>query len=188
MATFAPAGATFSAAPRGMPSLAAATMTFRFFNPRSNAAPFPLRLRFLPQVSIIFIDPILTGRIKDVQVDRVLQRNRLMRHVGWNAQHFPSRDREFPVVDVEVQGAFENIGDLLIVMAVQRHPGALLQQDARGHYVGAHNHLPSYLRAQVFYLDVIPSHVLCSCNSLWHVISPAKVTTFSLGLWFSCGA
>ncbi len=125
----------------------------------------PLGLCFLPQIGIVFVDPILTGWIEDVQVDRILKRDRFMRHVGWNAEHFPRGDREFPVVDVEVQGAFEDIGDLLIVMAMQGHPGALLQQDARGHHIGAHDHLPAYLRAQWFNLDIVPLDVLCFRHS-----------------------
>ena len=40
MASFAPSAANFSAAARAMPSLDAATMTLRFFSPRSTVVPF----------------------------------------------------------------------------------------------------------------------------------------------------
>ena len=111
-----------------MPSLDAATMTLRFFNPRSTWPSLPYLLCILPQIGIVFIDPILARRIEDVQVYRVLERDRLVRHMGRNAQHFPGRDSDFPVVDEEMQCAFKNVRDLLIVMTVQWHLAPFLSR------------------------------------------------------------
>src|SRR3984885_10583172 len=174
MATFAPSAANFSAAARAMPSLEAATITFRFFSPRSTWLPSRLLACTLTKIGVVFVDPILAWGIKDVQVDRILERNSLMRHIGRDAEYFPGRDSDFPVLDEEMQCAFKNVGDLLIVMTMQRHFRAFLKQDTRHHHVGAHDHLPAYERAHGFYFDVIPLGVL---SGFCHVVSPAKVTT-----------
>src|ERR1700735_3393677 len=171
MATFAPSAANFSAAALAMPSLEAATITLRFFSPRSTWLPPGYTLT---KIGVVFVDPILAWGIKDVQVDRILERNGLMRHMGRDAEHFPGRNSDFPVIDEEMQCAFKNVGDLLIVMTMQRDFRALLKQDTRHHQVGAHDHLPAYERGQGFYFDVIPLGVL---NGFCHVVSPAKVTT-----------
>src|ERR1700728_1093723 len=109
MATRAPSTANFSAAARAIPSLDAATMTLRFFNPRSIRHPFlypvstitasTFGVSVIAKVGIVFIDPILAWRIKNVQIYCILERHRFMRHMGRNTQDFPGGDSDFPVVD-----------------------------------------------------------------------------------------
>src|ERR1700677_4883155 len=106
MATFAPSAANFTAAARAIPSLDAATITLRFFSPRSTWLPVWLLASTLSQIGVVLVDPILPWRIKDVQGDRILERDGLMRHMGRDAQHFPGRDGDFPVIDEELQCAF----------------------------------------------------------------------------------
>src|SRR5712692_4190392 len=49
----------------------------------------------LAQVGIGAVEPILSGRIEDVHVERVLERFGRVRQVGWNVQHFARANVQF---------------------------------------------------------------------------------------------
>jgi hypothetical protein len=66
-----------------------------------------------------------------------------MWHVGRDAQHFPGRDRDFPVVNKEAQCALDDVADLLVVMTVQRYLRTLLKQETRNHHVAPYDKLPA---------------------------------------------
>src|SRR5215469_8877634 len=55
----------------------------------AKAETLPAASRFgVTQISVGFVEPVLTWRIEDVYVDRIFNGLGLVRHVGWNAEHF----------------------------------------------------------------------------------------------------
>ena len=147
IATFAPSAANFSAAVARDAIARRGDNDIAVLESRSNGLPLGYLVAFLAQVGIFFVEPILPGGVK---MSTSIVSSSAMASCGiWGGMQgtSPAADGDFPVVDVEVQCAFEDVGDLLIVMAVQRHPGALLKQDARDHDVGPDDHLAADRRA-----------------------------------------
>src|SRR5882762_2926047 len=114
----------------------------------------------LPQVPIGLVNPVRPRGSKDVQVDRVDQRFCLMRHVGRDGQNLAAVDNDDATIDPELQRALEDVGQLLVVVAVLGHDAALLQQYPRNHDFLADHKLPLEQRVQVFQLDGTPGNML----------------------------
>src|ERR1035441_5319929 len=70
------------------------------------------------QVSVVFLEPVLADGAEDVEVERVCERHGAVRHVRGNAQDLPFSDQDHPAADLELERAFENIGDLLALVVV----------------------------------------------------------------------
>src|ERR1035437_7999361 len=83
------------------PWLDAATMATRSFSPRSMGSP--------PQVSVVFLKPVLADGAEDVEIERVFERHGAVRYVAGNAQHLPLSDHDFPTPDLELQRALEDV-------------------------------------------------------------------------------
>src|SRR2546428_9461132 len=103
---------------------------------------------FATQIFVVLINPVSAWRIENVQIHGVHERFCLVRHVRRNSQHFPGMDRDLAAVDPELQRTFQNVGDLLIDVAMVGHDAALLQQDARQHNVMADHELTLEQRVQ----------------------------------------
>src|ERR1700731_3493567 len=73
------------------------------------------------QVLIGLIDPIGAGRIEDIEVDSIFDSLGFMRHVGGNAEDLARVNDDFLAVDPKFQGTIENVGQLLVVVAVFRN-------------------------------------------------------------------
>ena len=57
-----------------------------------------------------------------------------MRHVGWNDERFSgAHGEDATVAHGEAEGAFEDVRDLLVLVAVLRHEGAFAENDAGEH-------------------------------------------------------
>src|SRR5579872_1106412 len=79
----------------------------------------------LPQVRVGACDPVGAGGGKDVEVERVFKGLRLMGHVGGNDQGLTCADGDdAAVAHSEAQSALEDVGDLLVLMAVLGHDRA----------------------------------------------------------------
>ena len=111
----------------------------------------------LPEVGVVAVDPILTRGIEDVEVDGVFEGEGFVGYVGWDAEDFAGVDDDFFVFEDELQGAFEDVGDLFVVMAVQGDVCALFQQDAGDHNTGAYDELAADERVERFDFDVGPA-------------------------------
>src|SRR5271163_2519370 len=93
IAILAPSAANFSAAARAIPSLEAATMTLRFLSPRSKRVSFLQgESEFAAKIRVVTVDPILTRRIEDVEIDGVFECVRFVRDIGRNAQDLTGAD------------------------------------------------------------------------------------------------
>ena len=79
-----------------------------------------------------------------------------MRHMGGDAEHFSLRHDNLLAFDFKLQRAFENIGDLLALMPVLRHHGALGEKDLRHHRLVAGDDLPRDGFAQDFLFHFVP--------------------------------
>lgn len=84
-----------------------------------------------------------------------------MGHVGGNDEHLPSADGDHAVVaQGESQSAFEDIGNLLVLVAVAWDDGALAQDDACQHGALTVDELAIDERVQVLERDVVKACVM----------------------------
>jgi len=72
------------------------------------------------QVGVVAVDPVLARGIEDVEIDGIFEGEGFVRNVGRNAEDFAGVDGDFFTFQGELQCAFEDVGDLFVVMAVQR--------------------------------------------------------------------
>src|SRR5205807_1941802 len=66
-----------------------------------------------------------------------------VRQVGWNGQHLARADIDLLralFAEPEAERAFEDVGDLLVLVLVAGNDGALLQIDVRDHHPIAADH------------------------------------------------
>jgi hypothetical protein len=96
------------------------------------------------QVRIVAIDPVLARGIEDVEIDGVFESEGFVRNVGRNAEDFTGVDGDFFAFEGKLQCAFEDVGDLFVVVAVQRDVCTLFEQDAGDHDAGAYYELTAY--------------------------------------------
>src|SRR5271165_6201867 len=89
----------------------------------------------LPQISVGFIDPIGTGWGEDVEIDGVHECFSPVWHVRWNGQNLARIYHNLFAVNAEFQRAFQNVSDLLVVMAVFGDEASFLEQDASDHHI-----------------------------------------------------
>src|SRR5262245_28768956 len=100
--TAAPSAASSSATARPRPLLPAATSATRFEMPKST---------LFPQVIVGFVQPVLTRRAENVDVERVFQRHGLVPHHRRQVQNFTSAKDDFlrlVFTDPEMQRAFQD--------------------------------------------------------------------------------
>src|ERR1035441_4799302 len=109
------------------------------------------------QVSVVFLEPVLADGAEDVEVERVCERHGAVRHVRGNAQDLPFSDHDHAAADLELERAFENIGDLLALVVVFRHDRPLGEEDLRHHGLVARNDLARDGVAQDLFLHLVPS-------------------------------
>src|SRR5713101_1998984 len=86
-----------------------------------------------PKVIVGLVQPVFAGWIENIKIDGVLKGPGFMGHVRWDAQHLTRAHYDLLAVDGKLQRALEDVGDLLIVMMMQRHVRALLQKYPRKH-------------------------------------------------------
>jgi len=113
----------------------------------------------LAQICVGFIDPVGARRVKDVEIDGVHERLGPMRHVGRNGQNFARVHDDLFAIDPEFQRAFQDVSDLLIVMAVLGHDASLLEQDASEHDVLPDHEVAAKQWVQSFDFDGTPGNV-----------------------------
>ena len=77
-----------------------------------------------------------------------------------DAEDFAGVDDDFFAVDPELERAFENVGELLVVVAVLGDDAAFLQQHASQHDFLADDELALQERVKVFERDGAPGDVL----------------------------
>src|ERR1043165_8023931 len=151
----APSAASSSATARPSPRLAATTSATLFLRPRSIGSNL-----FLPEIVVRLVEPVLSWRAEDVDVERVGECFRFVLHVRRDVQDFAGEhvhDLRLVFTDPEAQAAFEDVGDLLVLVRVTRHDSALLEID-----MGQHDEIGSYQApvqhlAQILLRHVIPT-------------------------------
>src|SRR5262245_54352846 len=110
MEILAPSLASSSATARPRPLLDAATIATLFFRPRSTS--------FSSQVGVGFVQPILSWRTKDIDVERIFDCDRGMDHVGGDMHNLPFRKQNLPPVYREFQRPFQDVRHLFVVVAM----------------------------------------------------------------------
>src|SRR3989454_7555136 len=129
--------------------------------------PSEARTRALPQylfaaaqVLVGLVDPVGPRWIEHIQVHGVRQGLSLVRHVRGNSQHLTGVHHDFFAVNPEFQRTFQNISNLLVVMAVLGNDAAPLEEDACQHDVLPDDKLPLQQGIQVFKFHGAPGNVL----------------------------
>src|SRR5579862_2294501 len=80
------------------------------------------------QVLISFIAPVGARRIEDVEVNGIFHRLGLVRHVRRNAENLACMHYDFFAVNPKLKRAVENVGQLLVVVAMLGNDASLLQE------------------------------------------------------------
>jgi hypothetical protein len=85
------------------------------------------------QVGVVPGEPVGANRREYVEIDSVFERYGPVRNVGRDGQHLTLAHDDFLAFDLELQRAFEDVGDLLAVMMMFGHHRILLQKYLRDH-------------------------------------------------------
>jgi hypothetical protein len=117
-------------------------------------------LTTVAEVVVGFVEPVFAGGIEDVEINGVFDGPGFVGQVGRDAQDFAGADDDFAAIDGKFQGAFEDVGYLLVVVVMQRDVRAFLQQHARQHDFVADDHFAVDERIQLLTLDVFPYDML----------------------------
>src|SRR6516165_3140229 len=111
------------------------------------------------KILVGLVYPVPARRIENVQIYGILQRFSLVGHVGRNAEHLARVHHYFLVVNPELQRAFQDVGDLLVYVTVQRDNAALFQQYAGHHQVLPHHKLTIEKWIEFLQLNILPANV-----------------------------
>ena len=111
----------------------------------------------LAQIGVGFVDPIGARRGEDVEVDGIFEGLGLVGHMGRDAEDLPGAHGDGLSADDEVKRTFENVGDLLVVVAVHGYDAAFAEEDAGEHHLLANDELAVEQGIQLFEFDVIPT-------------------------------
>ena len=80
------------------------------------------------------IEPILADWRKQIELERVVERFRLVVDPGRNVQNLTFPDGDFLAVDEELEGPLEHVRHLLALVIVHRHERAFLQVNLGQHF------------------------------------------------------
>src|SRR5882724_1166386 len=111
------------------------------------------------QIVVGFVQPIFPRWIEDVEVDGVFEGPGFVGHVRRDAQDFACAYDDFFSVDGEFQRAFKDVGDLFVVVMMQRDVGAFFHDHAGQHDLVTNDHFAIDQRIQFFAFDFIPRNV-----------------------------
>src|SRR5258707_50547 len=100
----------------------------------------PRTLAAVTKIVVGLVDPVGAGRGEDVEIERVLKGPSFMRHVRGNAKNFAGADDDLLAIDGEFQCAFEDVGELLVVVMMKWDVTAFFEEDAGEHNLLAVNH------------------------------------------------
>ena len=106
------------------------------------------------QVGVVAVDPVLARRVEDVEVYGIFEGKGLVRNVGRDAEDFAGMDGDFFTFEGKLQCTFEDVGDLFVMVAVQRDVCAFFEQDTRDHDVSADYELAADQWVQRLYFYV----------------------------------
>src|ERR1035437_843313 len=129
------------------------------------------------QVRVAAVEPVLARRREDVDVERVLERHRGVRQIRGYVQHLAGGDVDLlrlVVAEAEAQHAFEDVGDLLVVVRVLRDDRALCEIHVRDHHRVAGDEPAPDFRAQLLARHVFPAVVrrIGHDRTIWSAIPP----------------
>jgi hypothetical protein len=114
------------------------------------------------EVAVILVDPILTGRREDVEVDGVGEGGGGVGEISGDDENFSWVDRaRGAVVEVEAKCAFGDKGDLLVGVGVAGDDAAFFEHNARKHGLVAGDELASKKRVELFGFDFAPTMKGC---------------------------
>jgi len=99
-------------------------------------ARFERELKSLSQVRVGAGQPILAGRTEYIHIERVLECDGPVRHVGGDHEHLSGTRRELALIlspNQKLQRPRENIGQLLVLMVVARTSSPFFRYTADHH-------------------------------------------------------
>src|ERR1051326_3051259 len=114
---------------------------------------------FVSEIVVGFVEPVLSWRAEDVDVERVFERLRFVLHVWRDVQHFAGEhvdDLRLIFADPETQSAFEDVSNLFVLVRMTRHDFTLLEINMGQHDAVRSNQPPPQHLAEVFFRHVFP--------------------------------
>jgi hypothetical protein len=112
------------------------------------------------EIGISPADPVRPGRAEHVKIYSVFQRFRGMRNIPRDYEDFPGPHDHLSPRQGELQRAFEDIGDLFILVAVQRHDTACAKYQPCQHALFTRDKLPIKQRIQMLRGHIFKANVL----------------------------
>src|SRR4029079_14614248 len=103
------------------------------------------------------IQPILSNRTEDIELECVFQRLRLVFDPRGNMENFPLANRDLLTGDEKLESALQDVGHLLALMRVHRHETAALQIDLRDHFALTAHDLAREHFGHLFERNLVPS-------------------------------
>src|SRR5207245_2496798 len=81
------------------------------------------------KIIIGVIEPVLTDRAEQIELEGVLERLGLVLDPGRDVQHLAFADGDFLAADQKLERTLQDVGHLLALVRVHRHQAAALQID-----------------------------------------------------------
>ncbi len=117
---------------------------------------------FLAEVGVVLVDPVLTGRSKDVEVYGVFECGGGVGKVGWDDKDLVGVDGVGgTVIVVKAKAAFEDEGQLFVDVRVAGYDAAFGEHDAGKHGLGAGDELTGEEGVELFGFDFAPAVESC---------------------------
>src|SRR6185295_10494569 len=148
-ASDAPSRARPSATALPSPWLEAATIATRPLSPRSIGLP-------AAQVRVVLGQPIVTDGTEDVEIERVLERDRAVRDIRRNSQHLALRHHHFAPLQLELERALHDVRDLLALMEMLGYHRPFGEEDLRHHGLVARDDAPRNDVAHRLFFHLVP--------------------------------
>src|SRR5437763_16972735 len=99
----------------------------------------------LPQIIICLVQPILSRRTEDIDVECIFEGFGFVWNMRWYQQHFSREhidDLRFIRAYPETQATLEDVSNLLVLVRMTRHNRALREIDMGQHHAIAGDKLP----------------------------------------------
>src|SRR3954451_20721823 len=130
------------------------------------------------EVRVRPVQPVLPRRGEDVDVEAVLERDGAMREIARDHQHLAGADGVdvlLVLAEEELEGAFEDVGDLLVVVAVGRDLGAGREVHVGEHHLVAGDQPPPQAGVEGLARHVVPPELRKLGHGVLRVVIAASL-------------
>jgi hypothetical protein len=114
------------------------------------------------EVAVVLVDPVLSRRSEDVEVDSVFEGSGGVRKIGRNDEDLAGIDGvRGSIVEVETEGSLQDEGELFVRVGVSGNDASASEHDAGKHSLVAGDELAGKERIELFGFDFAPAMKGC---------------------------